>query len=113
MVTDGNSMIQDIKGHSKVCYLGFYFGFRVGVVSKTAKNLMSSILHMHVIGCRSYDSQVELFNVEAPKHLNPDEVSTLCIRQFIKILTYQYSCCNLDIPIYAAIISSSVKTLSL
>ena len=55
--------------------LGFYFGFRCGVVSKTAKDLLSSTLFMHVIGCRSYNSEVSIFNIEAPRHLKSNEVN--------------------------------------
>ena len=59
--------------------LGFYFGFRIGVVSQKARDFLASIAYMNAIGCENpyYDPQIGAFHVEAPQFINDNEVRLL------------------------------------
>ena len=99
--------------------LGFYFGFRCGVVSKTAKDLLSSTLFMHVIGCRSYNSEVSIFNMEAPRHLKPNEVDKYlcfwfyCIRHITSSEYYTCTCTYVLIKVLIEVKAGSLDFIDL
>jgi len=55
--------------------IGFYFGFRCGVVSEKARNYVSSLPFMNAVCCQNNaESSISLYQVPAPQHLKSNEV---------------------------------------
>lgn len=70
---------------------GFYFGYRMGIVSTRARSFVSSIPFMRAVAVNDYGgiAAVQVVTVEAPEIRAEDEVSVTLIKQLAELASHR------------------------